>query len=314
MEATAGVFDLARCLGEEEKSRFILVDEVATSNGVSKEEVLIAVGSPSSGRAFTHKFAVAGGCREITHVAWVPDMYGEAPPAPGRATERGKQASPLRERRAKTPKTPKRERSLPLKQGALEPVSANKREKKKVNRGGLPTASVVAAPQLRHTRVIVESLTEPVRFDTISEQKRDEMKLSSPTHCLGNRTSADQTTRAGHEPAPRQLGRQRELRRGGPRGHGLAVTARPLRDGVRERKGGPQPRRLGGGLFGVPGQRGPPHEPGRVAGEATSARARSPDPGDVIFLLLEDVGSWFSNPATTGRLRGGSSPSHTRKP
>ena len=132
MEATAGVFDLARCLREEEKSRFILVDEVATSNGVSNEEVLLAVVSPSSGRAFTHSFAVAGGSREITHVAWVPEMYGQAPPAPGRATERGKQASPLRERRAKTPK---RERNLPLKQGALEPVSANKREKKKVNRG-----------------------------------------------------------------------------------------------------------------------------------------------------------------------------------
>ena len=31
---------------------------------------------------------------------------------------------------------------------------------------------------------IAESLTVPVRFDTISEQKRDETKPTSPTHCL----------------------------------------------------------------------------------------------------------------------------------
>jgi len=37
-----------------------------------------------------------------------------------------------------------------------------------------------------HTRVIVESLTVPVRFDMISQQKRDEMKPTRPLTASGS--------------------------------------------------------------------------------------------------------------------------------
>ena len=37
---------------------------------------------------------------------------------------------------------------------------------------------------LGHTRAIAESLAVPVTFETISEEKGDETKPTSPTHCL----------------------------------------------------------------------------------------------------------------------------------
>ena len=37
---------------------------------------------------------------------------------------------------------------------------------------------------LGHTRAIAERLAVPVRYETISEQKRDETKPTSPSHCL----------------------------------------------------------------------------------------------------------------------------------
>ena len=41
-----------------------------------------------------------------------------------------------------------------------------------------------AYSRLGHSRAIAESLAVLVIFDMISEQKRDETKQTSPTHCL----------------------------------------------------------------------------------------------------------------------------------
>jgi hypothetical protein len=147
MVVPAEAFDLARSLRVDDRSRYLLLEEVASAYDVRREDVVDAVANPSSGRVFTYGFALTGGSRTLTHVAWVPDKFDQEPPAPGRATElRGKQASPLRERGAK-----KRDRPLVPTQAALVQLSANKRDKKKVTRVRFPRTSA-AAPQKKRGR------------------------------------------------------------------------------------------------------------------------------------------------------------------